>query len=552
MAKYIVVTGGVVSGIGKGITTASLGLILKSSGFSVDAIKFDPYLNVDPGTMSPYEHGEVYVLDDGSETDLDLGHYERFLDVNLTKNSSVTAGKIYNRITQMEREGRFLGKTIQVIPHVTGHIQDCFKADIENQDNHIRLIEIGGSTGDIEAEVFIESFRQFRAKYKKDVLHVHLGYVPFLKNLGEYKTKPLQTSIRELLSKGVQPDIVVARYSPESGQKLTREVEAKLALFSGLEASHVWSLPDLDSIYSVPKFLIENTQVRPILANFTGSQVDNNLSRFFNFTTQKEHQIKIAMVAKYSKLEDAYLSLYESLKIAGMQASASVSIELVDSQKLEQKDNLEWAKLKSVDGVIIPGGFGNRGMEGKILAARYARENQIPFLGICLGLQMAIIEFARSVSGLKARSREMDETGEVSDTVYLVDYIPEQKDIHIKGGSMRLGGYDCLLEEKSLAHKLYAKKNIRERHRHRLEIQQDNLDLLASQGLKVSGKHFYKNKQGEDRFLVEIMELDTSIHPYFIATQSHPEFLSRPDKPHPLFLGLINSAITSQRSKEYN
>ncbi len=555
MSKFIVITGGVVSGLGKGITMASIGLLLKSSNFIVDAIKFDPYLNIDPGTMSPYEHGEVYVLDDGSETDLDLGHYERFLDVNLTKYSSVTAGKIYDAILNKERQGDYLGKNVQLIPHVTNYIKDCFGANLpRNQKNHIRLIEIGGSTGDMEGEIFLESFRQFKQANKGNLLHIHLGYVPFLDCSGEFKSKPLQTSIRQLLTSGLQPDAIVARYAPENGTHLSNQILEKIALFSNLPPNKVINLPDLDSIYKVPGFLQESKIIQ-LLEEFTGYQIEPKIPDFYTKVWQNatpKKTVKISLVAKYPKLSDAYLSLSESIKIAGEEQDVKVEIGFVEAESLEEnadpkKKESEIAKLRASDGIIIPGGFGARGMEGKIFAINFARINKIPFLGICLGLQMAVVEYARNVLGLKAYSSEMFEDGKVDPNLdILIDLIPEQKEIHTKGGTMRLGGYDCWIETGTLAKKLYKKEKTRERHRHRLEVQSKYVDKLEQNGLKISGKHFYQDKNGEQNFLVELVEIDPTNHPFFIATQSHPEFLSRPNNPHPLFRGLIEAAVLKQ------
>lgn len=556
MSKFIIVTGGVVSGLGKGITMASIGLLLKSSNFSVDAIKFDPYLNIDPGTMSPYEHGEVYVLDDGSETDLDLGHYERFLDVNLTKYSSVTAGKIYDAILNKERQGDYLGKNVQLIPHVTNYIKDCFVRNLpRNQKNHIRLIEIGGSTGDMEGEIFLEGFRQFKQENKGNALHIHLGYVPFLDCSGEFKTKPLQTSIRQLLTSGLQPDAIVARYAPENDSHLSSEILAKVALFSNLPPEKVISLPDVNSIYKVPGFL-QKSKAITLLEEFTNYKIEPELPAFYNKLWQNQKfqkTVKIVLVAKYPKLSDAYLSLSESIKIAGQEQDVKVEIVFAEAESLEEKSDpkqkqIEIEKLKSSDAIIIPGGFGARGMEGKIFAANFARVNKKPFLGICLGLQMAVVEFARNVLGLKAYSSEMFEDGvsENKNLDILIDLIPEQKEIHTKGGTMRLGGYDCWIETGTLAKKLYKKEKTRERHRHRLEVQSKYVEELEKNGLKISGKHFYQDKEGNKKFLVELIEIDQKKHPYFIATQSHPEFLSRPNNPHPLFRGLIEAAAENK------
>ncbi|MEI6729345.1 MAG: CTP synthase [bacterium] len=552
MSKFIFVTGGVVSGLGKGITTASIGLLLKNSGFEVDAIKFDPYLNIDPGTMSPFEHGEVYVLDDGSETDLDLGHYERYLNTNLSKYSSVTSGKIYDGILSKEREGAYLGKNVQIIPHVTNAIKEAFTKEAgKDYTNHIRLIEIGGSTGDLEGEIYLESLRQFKQQNRGDVLHIHLGYVPYLDCSGEYKTKPMQTSIRELNTAGLQPDIVVARYYPEDGQHLSKEALAKIALFSNTPENAVTPIPDLSSIYAVPKHLIDSNMIAN-LEEFVGKKINIQLSKFFEASGEvlnPTKTVKIGIVGKYaSRLSDADYSLQQSLKIAGFHAGVKVEVELLNAEKIhrtEAEEAAEWKRLKACQAIIIPGGFGIRGLEGKVVAAKYARENKIPFLGICLGLQMAVVEFARDVAGLNAYSSEMLEEStdeQKKDKDFVIDFIDEQKAIHTKGGTMRLGGYDCWLEKDSLAFELFGTEKIRERHRHRLEVQGKFLALLESKGLIVSGKHKYTGKDGQPAFLVELIELSRKDHPYFIATQSHPEFLSRPDKPQPLFFGLVEAA----------
>jgi CTP synthase len=541
MPKYIFVTGGVVSGLGKGITNASIGLLLRSSGLTVDVVKLDPYLNIDPGTMSPYEHGEVYVLADGSETDLDLGHYERFLDTDLTGISSVTSGKIYSRILDQEREGRFLGKNVQLIPHVTNYIKHCF-ARSTNTD--VRLIEIGGSTGDYEGDIFLESLREFKLEFGKDVFHIHLGYVPFLECSGEYKTKPLQVSLRELSRSGLQPDMIVARYAKKEGAELTFENLRKLAMFSNLPPENILALPDLSSIYQVPAF-IQKSQVMKVLSKFLERDLNPILPEFYQNKVQSQlkHTVKIGIVAKYTKLLDSYLSIFESLKIAGIENDSKIEIVLIDAEKLDASDqNEEWDRLYEVKGVIVPGGFGVRGMMGKIKAIQYCRESKTPYLGICLGLQMAVVEFAQNVCGIVAVSSEMYESRvDLVGKAVVIDLMPEQFKTELKGGTMRLGIYDCNLEKDSLAHSLFGKTAIQERHRHRLEVQNEFVPNLESKGLKISGKHF-KN-QNQNDYLVEIIELDQTQHPYFIATQSHPEFLSRPGKPHPLFDGFVKASL---------
>jgi CTP synthase len=541
--KYIFVTGGVVSGIGKGITAATIGLILKSSGYSVDVIKFDPYLNIDPGTMSPFEHGEVYVLDDGSETDLDLGHYERFLETNLTGISSVTAGKIYSAILEKERVGEYLGKNVQLIPHVANHIKECFQAP---SDTDIRIIEIGGSTGDMEGEIFLESFRQFKLKHKENVFHVHLGYIPFLACSGEYKSKPMQSSLRDLLKSGLQPDMVVLRSEATPSRPLPQSIIDKIALFSNLEPHAVISLPDSSSIYEVPKYALEETTILEPLRKLIDIKLAPTLPGFYsNYSTVKAQnkEIVIGLITKYTNLADAYLSVYESCKIAGIHCGVNVKVIMIDSEsKTLMKD------IDGVDGVIVPGGFGKRGMEGKIRAIEHVRTTKKPFLGICLGLQMAVVEFARNVCGLDVYSSEMFENDtDRAGRECIIDFMPGQEHIKKKGGTMRLGSYECTLTDSSLAYALYETKKTQERHRHRLEVQNQYVSGLEANGMLISGKYFVakKGEKTNDKspYLVEIVELKQEIHPYFIAIQSHPELLGRPSKPHPLFRGLIQAAV---------
>ncbi len=529
--KYIFVTGGVVSGIGKGICAAAIGNLLKSSGIIVDALKMDPYLNVDPGTMSPYEHGEVYVLADGKETDLDLGNYERFMDVNLDNISSTSSGVIYSEIIKKEREGAYLGKTVQIIPHVTDHIQDKFA--YKKEGTEVKIIEIGGSTGDIEAQVFLESLRQFRVLKPNRVLHVHLGYIPFLSAVGEYKSKPMQNSIKELLGMGLQPDLVFLRYEKKEDLDIPTQLMEKIALYCNVEPESVLKMPDLKSIYQSPKHLLNNTKLLSSLSQFVGKELKPELSEFFeNADIVYDKKINIALIAKYSGLCDSYSSIIESLKIAARYNNCCVNISIIDS---ETEDLLD--KMSSYDGFIVPGGFGKRGLEQKIKAIEWIRINKKPFLGICLGLQMAVVEFARDVVGLKnATSREINDNGVESDLI--IDYMPDQINQKIMGGTMRLGTYKCTLNDSSLAFSMYKTSTIFERHRHRLEVQNKFVPDLEACGMIVSGKHSI----GES-FLVEVVELKKELHPYFIAIQSHPEFLSRPDKPHPLFNGLIQACI---------
>jgi len=527
--RYIFVTGGVVSGLGKGIIGASLGLILKSSGFTVEALKMDPYLNIDPGTMSPYEHGEVYVLGDGSETDLDLGHYERFLNTHLTGRSTMTAGKIYQAILGKERMGGFLGQTVQLIPHITDFIKETY----EKSEHQIKVIEIGGSTGDMEAEVFLESLRQFKRDHAGRVLHVHLGYVPYLRVSGEYKSKPLQNSLRELLRLGVQPDIIAARYEREDGD-LPKSLLNKIALFGNLENDHVLSCPDLENIYKVPLHLLETSNIVNILSEFCGTRIVPKLPKFYeSYQTPKAKTIRVALVSKYTKLSDAYLSVIESVKIAATAHNVGSHINILDADDPELL-----TKLESYDAAIVPGGFGSRGMEGKIRAIEYLRKNKKPFLGICLGMQLAIVEFAKDVLKLSPVSREMDNTKDSDD--FVIDFIPEQLKIEQKGGTMRLGNYTCILRDNTKIQKMFKSREVIERHRHRLEVQNRYVADLEKNGMIISGKFL---KEGSDDYLVEMIELDHDLHPYFVATQSHPEFLSRPDAPHPLFDGLIKASL---------
>ena len=548
--QYIFVTGGVVSGLGKGITAASVGLILKSSGYNVDIIKFDPYLNMDPGTMSPIEHGEVYVLDDGSETDLDLGHYERFLDINLTSNSSVTAGKIYSCILDMERAGVFLGKNVQLIPNVTNYIKECFARESDKID--VRIIEIGGSVGDMEGEIFLEAIRQFKREVK--VLHIHLGYVPFLGCSHEYKTKPFQNSLKELLRTGLQPNLLIARYEKQPNQDIKQAHLAKLALFGNLEPGYVLPVPDLASIYQVPNHLIR-AGICPLLSEFMKVDIQPNIPKFFLMEGQNpksNKKVRVGVVGKYgSKLGDADYSVMQSLAIAGFYAECEVIPEIILADDLVDSNSQAWEKMRECDSVLVLGGFGQRGMEGKIKAVEYARISKKPFLGICLGMQMAVVEFARSVCGIQAISAEMlDGKTPISDDVLVVDYMKNQIGITKKGGTMRLGGYKCTLSEGSLIQGLYGESSIIERHRHRLEVQSRYIPILENKGMKITGKYPYQDEKGQDQFLSEMLELDTKLHPYFVATQSHPEMLSRPTKSHPLFLGLIKAGLTSQSNKK--
>jgi CTP synthase len=527
--KYIFVTGGVVSGLGKGITAASLGRLLKNRGYKVTIQKFDPYLNVDPGTMSPYEHGEVFVTDDGAETDLDLGHYERFIDENLTKNSSVTMGKVYLSVLEKERRGDYLGKTVQVIPHVTNEIKEKIYS-FEDTDVDIVITEVGGTVGDIEGLSIIEAIRQVGLeKNKEDVLYVHVTLLPYISGSNEIKSKPTQHSVKELQSLGIQPDILVCR----SEHEIPENIREKLALFCNVRKTSVIQNRTADCLYAVPLMLEKEGLAREACNHLRlDSYVPDN-SKWEEMvenirTINPEEKVKIAIVGKYVKLEDSYISVVESLQHAGFENKVKVEVEMVDSETIVPENVKE--KLSKYDGIVVPGGFGDRGIEGMIETIKYAREEKVPFLGICLGMQMTVIEYARNVLGIKdANSAEFS-----SNTKNPVIHIMEtQKEIKKKGGTMRLGSYPCVIKEGSLANEVYGTNKIDERHRHRFEYNNDYKERLENAGLTCSGV-------SPDGSLVEIVELKE--HPYFIAGQFHPELKSRPNRPAPLFVGLIKAA----------
>lgn len=532
MTKYIFITGGVVSSLGKGITAASLGRILKSRGLKVLLQKFDPYINVDPGTMSPYQHGEVFVTEDGAETDLDVGHYERFVDVNLTRYSNYTTGRIYQAVLEKERRGEYLGQTVQVIPHITNEIKSRVTYMEEKVGPDVIISEIGGTVGDIESLPFLEAIRQLKFDLGKErVLYIHVTLVPFIRTAGELKTKPTQHSVKELRSIGIQPDILVCR----TEQDLSEDLRAKLALFCDVDREAVIQLKDVTSIYEVPLMLAEEGMDRQVIKRLSLTCQKADLAEWEEIVRKVRNlnrQVTIGLVGKYVELPDAYLSIVEALKHAGLQYNCDINIRWVNAELVE-KEGPE-AMLAGVDGILVPGGFGERGVEGKIATAGYARENQIPYLGICLGMQSAIIEFARAVCQLKdAHSSEF-----APDTSHpVVDLMPEQKHIENKGGTMRLGGYPCRLVPGTLVHRWYGKENIEERHRHRYEINNDYRDILQQNGMIFSGL-------SPDGRLVEIMELPD--HPWFVGCQFHPELISRPNRPHPLFLGLIEQALAQQ------
>ncbi len=539
--KYVVVTGGVMSGLGKGIVSASIGKILQSYGLKVRIMKMDGYLNVDPGTLNPYEHGEVYVLEDGTETDLDLGHYERFLNLNLDKDSSITNGKIYKEVIDNERKGEYLGKTVQIIPHVTNRIIEHIKkinGDDAHGDNKVIIVEVGGTVGDMENMVFLEALRQLAIK--DDVVFVHLSYIP-VSSGNEQKTKPTQHSIRNLLQLGIYPDILIGR----CGTDLQENVKNKISLFGGVEKESVISDPDAE-IYEVP-LLFD----RQNLGNIVMKKLDVEISREMEnnkFNALKDWKnlvenlknkdkdngaIKIGIIGKYAHLEDAYLSIKEAVRHCQMNLNIPVNLEIVESET----ENLE-EKLKKFDGIIVPGGFGTRGIEGKLKTINFCRTNKVPFLGICMGFQLAVIEFARNVCGVDdANSGEFDNGCPNK----VIDLLPEQIKISDLGGTMRLGSkFPCVIESGTLAYESYNKDTISRRHRHRYEVNLKYKEILEKNGLKFSGT-------SPDGTLMEILELNKEVHPFFIASQYHPEFSSRPEKPEELFIGLINACVKKDK-----
>ena len=534
MTKHIFVTGGVVSSLGKGITAASLGRLLKARGYKVMMQKADPYLNVDPGTMSPFQHGEVFVTEDGYESDLDLGHYERFIDENLTRDSNFTTGAIYQSLIARERRGDFLGGTVQVIPHVTGAIKDKFRRIEEQTGADVVITELGGTIGDIEGQAFVEAIRQFRKeKGHKDCCLIHVSLVPYIAAAHEVKTKPTQHSVRELRSMGIQPDFIVCR----SDHEVDADIRAKIASFCDVEPDCVFENSDCASIYDVPEHLAKQGFDEKVCERLELDPKVCDMSEWYGFTGRmhaanaKADVTKIAVVGKYTQLPDAYLSVIESLHHAGVNFDRHVEVELVDGESLDAKNVEE--TLGDADGILVPGGFGKRAFDGKICAARYAREHKIPYLGICLGMQVAVCEFARNVAGLaEASSSEFDPEGPHS----VIDLMSSQEDVTEKGGTMRLGAYPCKLSKDSLAHEAYGEDLVYERHRHRFEFNNAYRDQLEEAGLVISGI-------SPDERLVEMVELPESVHPWYVATQAHPEFKSRPTRPQPLFREFVRAAI---------
>lgn len=534
--KYIFVTGGVVSGLGKGITAASLGRLLKSRGLKVAAQKLDPYINVDPGTMSPYQHGEVFVTDDGAETDLDLGHYERFIDENLSINNNVTTGKIYWTVLNKERRGDYLGGTVQVIPHITNEIKDRIYRVGKHSMSDVVITEIGGTVGDIESTPFLEAIRQFVTEVGRDnAMYIHVTLLPYITGSNELKSKPSQHSVKELLSLGIQPNVLVCRTELE----IPKDVSEKLALFCNVRKEDIIQNMTADSLYEVP-LMLEKEGLADIVCHHL--KLENRKPDLTEWNAMLDMQrsadktVTIGLVGKYVELQDAYLSVAEALRHGGIVNYANVNIEWINSEFITRENAAE--KLAGLDGIIVPGGFGDRGIEGMIESIRYARENKIPMFGICLGMQMAVVEFARNVAGIKdANSSEFAPDGPNS----VIDIMDEQKDITEKGGTMRLGLYPCKLTKGSKAREIYGEDLIYERHRHRWEFNNTYRNQLEEKGLSIAGL-------SPDERLVEIVEIDD--HPWFIGVQFHPEFKSRPNKPQKLFASFIKAAVEySQKNK---
>ncbi len=527
MTKYIFVTGGVVSGLGKGITASSLGALLKARGLKVFVQKFDPYLNVDPGTMSPYQHGEVFVTDDGTETDLDLGHYERFIDENLNRFSSLTTGMIYSKILSAERKGDFLGQTVQVVPHVTNEIKKYIYEASKAMKPDIQIIEIGGTVGDIESLPFLEAIRQVKLEAGfNNVIFIHTTLLPYLNTSHELKTKPTQHSVNTMMGLGITPDFVVLR----ADRDIHENLKEKISKMCTIPKEKVIALPDLKILYEVPLYLHAQEMDNIICKMFRiNRKIDiKKWEELINKYNNVEKEVTIAIVGKYVELEDAYLSLRESLYHAGINLKTKVNIAWINSENLNRSNIKQ--QLKKIDGILIPGGFGNRGIDGKVLAIKYARQKKIPLFGICLGMQLALIEYARNVLGL----RDADSTEFNPNTTNpIIDYLPNQYKGIDMGGTMRIGAYDCRLKPRTLAYKTYGKKLIAERHRHRYEFNNKYKDLYEKNGIVFSGINPQTN-------LVEIIELKD--HPHFIGVQFHPEFKSRPIKAHPLFLSFISAA----------
>jgi CTP synthase len=543
--RFIFVTGGVVSSLGKGIASASLGALLESRGLSVTILKLDPYINLDPGTMSPFQHGEVFVTEDGSETDLDLGHYERFLNSRMSKSNNFTTGQVYEEVLRKERRGDYLGGTVQVIPHITDEIK---KRIIKGAgDSDVAIVEIGGTVGDIESQPFLEAIRQMKLDFlPQQTLFMHLTLLPYLKSAGETKTKPTQRSVKEMLSHGLQPDILICR----SDVSMEEDERRKIALFTNVDKSSVISMRDVDSIYKIPielnKQKVDDIVVRKLKLNCKKDPNLNDWKKVIKEDLDPKDFVKVSMVGKYTELADAYKSLNEALKHGGLKNNLKVEINYVDSEKLDSKNVHKY--LKDSDAILVPGGFGERGIEGMIASVRYARMKSIPYLGICLGMQIAVIEFARNVTKLKmANSTEFDAQTKYPVVGLISEWLDDEGSLERRdsnsnlGGTMRLGAQECVLEKGSLVRSLYKQDRIKERHRHRYEVNNNFIDKLSSKGLMVVGK-------SKDKMLVEVIELKD--HPWFVGCQFHPEFTSDPRRGHPLFSGFIKAAKNRSNLKK--
>jgi CTP synthase len=532
--KVIFITGGVISSLGKGISAATIGALLESRGIGVNLMKMDPYINVDPGTMNPFQHGEVFVTEDGAETDLDLGHYERYTSVRLSRENSVSAGQVYDHVINQERKGMYLGTTVQVIPHITDEIKNRIARVMGRAD--LTLVEVGGTVGDIESQPFLEAIRQFRADVGPEhVCFIHVSYLPYIQVAGELKTKPTQHSVKELRSIGIQPDLILCR----SDRMIPEEVKKKVSLFCNVPSENVFSAPDAAHIYELPiafhKEGIDDCIVKK-LGIWTGSPQLDAWEDVVKRLKEPKNEVRIGLVGKYVHLKESYKSLTEALAHGGIGHQTKVKIEYFDSEEIEKAKDLS-SVFKDVDGILVPGGFGDRGIEGKIAAIRYARESKTPFLGICFGLQLAVMEFARNVCDWAgATSREFDDASEQT----IVDTMEDQKNLAQLGGTMRLGSFECKIVESSLAFKIYGKKQIQERHRHRYEVVNDKRELLESHGMQITGI----NPKTE---LVEIVEIKD--HPWFLGCQFHPEFKSRPMDPHPIFKAFIEAALKNRNPR---
>lgn len=531
--KYVFVTGGVVSGLGKGITAASLGRLLKARGYKVTMQKFDPYINIDPGTMNPIQHGEVFVTEDGTETDLDLGHYERFIDENLDKNSNVTTGKVYWSVLQKERRGDYGGGTVQVIPHITNEIKSRFYRNFTDQETRIAIIEVGGTVGDIESQPFLESIRQFQHEVgRENAILIHVTLIPYLSASQELKTKPTQASVKDLQGMGIQPDIIVCR----SEHPLDQGIKDKIALFCNVPNNRVLQNLDVEHLYEAPLAMEREylAQVACECLKLDCPEPDlTDWKAMVESLRTPTDSVTVALVGKYTQLHDAYISVVEALKHGGISHRCVVDIKWVDSETVT-KENVD-SILRDVNGILVPGGFGDRGIEGKIEAITYAREHKIPFLGLCLGMQLAIVEFARNVIGYNdAHSIELDP----STTHPVIALMPDQNGVEDIGGTLRLGSYPCVLDKTSKAYVLYGESTIHERHRHRYEVNNDYRAVLTEKGMRLSGL-------SPDGRIVEMCEL--ADHPFFVATQAHPELKSRPNRPHPLFKGFVEAALNQKK-----